>query len=122
QFVTALSTIDAGVALREKLLNYQRQFFQDAFNEAQNGAIVFGNEKDAATAYHLAEILQKHKIKVYTIKNDFTLDEKTYKKDFSYIIPKKQRQSRLINAIFEKRTKFKDSLFYDVSAWTFPLA
>lgn len=122
QFVTALSTIDAGVALREKLLNYQRQFFQDAFNEAQNGAIVFGNEKDAATAYHLAEILQLHKIKVYTIKNDFTLDGKTYKKDFSYIIPKKQRQSRLINAIFEKRTKFKDSLFYDVSAWTFPLA
>ena len=24
--------------------------------------------------------------------------------------------------MFEKRTKFQDSLFYDISAWTFPLA
>jgi len=122
QFVTALSTIDAGVALREKLLNYLRQFYQDAAREARNGAIVFGDEKDAATAYHLAEILQQHKIKVHEIKNDFSLDGKNYKKGYSYIIPKNQRQSRLINAIFEKRTTFEDSLFYDVSAWTFPLA
>ncbi len=122
QFVTALSTIDAGVALREKLLNYQRQFYQDAAGEAKSGAIVFGDEKDAAKAYHLAEILQQHKIKVHKIKNDFSLNGKNYKKGYSYIIPKNQRQTRLINAIFEKRTSFKDSLFYDVSAWTFPLA
>jgi hypothetical protein len=37
-------------------------------------------------------------------------------------VPRDQRQHRLINAIFEKRTQFQDSLFYDVSAWTFPLA
>jgi hypothetical protein len=122
QFVTALSTIDAGVALREKLHNYQRQFYQDAAREAKSGAIVFGDEKDAAKAYHLAEILQQHKIKVHEIKNDFTINGKNYKKGYSYIIPKNQRQSRLINAIFEKRTSFEDSLFYDVSAWTFPLA
>lgn len=122
QFVTALSTIDAGIALRETLLNYQRQFYQDAAKEAQSGAIVFGDEKDAAKAYHLAEILQQHKIKIHEIKNDFSLNGKNYKKGYSYIIPKNQRQSRLINAIFEKRTTFEDSLFYDVSAWTFPLA
>jgi len=122
QFVTSLSTIDAGVALRENLLNYQRQFYQDAQKEVSAGAIVFGDEKDAAKAYHLAEILQQHKIKVHQIKNDFSLNGKNYKKGHSYIIPKKQRQARLINAIFEKRTRFEDSLFYDVSAWTYPLA
>lgn len=122
QFVTALSTIDAGVALRTKLLNYQRQFYQDAAKEAKSGAIVFGDEKDAAKAYHLAEILQQHNVKVHEIKNDFNHNQKKYKKGYSYIIPKNQRQSRLINAIFEKRTSFTDSLFYDVSAWTFPLS
>lgn len=122
QFITALSTIDAGIALREKLLDYQRQFYINAAKEAQRGAIVFGNEKDAATAFHLVEILQKHQIKVHQIKSDFSLNGKNYKKGYSYIIPKNQRQSRLINAIFETRTTFEDSLFYDVSAWTFPLA
>tara|TARA_R110000850_G_scaffold218852_3_gene344489 strand:+ start:89512 stop:92025 length:2514 start_codon:yes stop_codon:yes gene_type:complete len=122
QFVTALSTIDAGVALRENILNYQRDFFNKARSEAKSGAIVFGDEKDAAKAFHLAEILQQHKIKVHEIKNDFALNGKNYKKGYSYIVPKNQKQSRLINAIFEKRTTFEDSLFYDVSAWTFPLA
>lgn len=122
QFVTALSTIDAGVALRENLLNYQRQFFQDARNESKTGALVFGDEKDAAKAFHLAEILKQHQIKVHEIKNDFTLNGKNYKKGYSYIVPKNQKHARLINAMFETRTSFKDSLFYDVSAWTFPLA
>ncbi|MBE0422653.1 MAG: zinc carboxypeptidase [Lutibacter sp.] len=122
QFVTALSTLEAGVKLRVKLLNYQREFFQDARKEAKATAIVFGDEKDAAKAYHLAEILQQHQVKIHEIKNDFTQNGKNYKKGYSYILPKNQKQSRLIEAIFEKRTTFQDSLFYDISAWSFPLA
>ncbi|MDO9036947.1 MAG: M14 family zinc carboxypeptidase, partial [Lutibacter sp.] len=122
QFVTALSTLEAGVKLREKLLNFQREFFQDARKEAKATAIVFGDEKDAAKAYHLAEILQQHQIKIHEIKNDFTQNGRNYKKGYSYILPKNQKQSRLIEAIFEKRTSFQDSLFYDISAWSFPLA
>jgi hypothetical protein len=122
QFVTALSTLEAGVELREKLLNFQREFFQDARKEAKATAIVFGDEKDAAKAYHLAEILQQHQIKIHEIKNDFTQNGRNYKKGYSYILPKNQKQSRLIEAIFEKRTSFQDSLFYDISAWSFPLA
>jgi hypothetical protein len=45
-----------------------------------------------------------------------------YKKKSSFIIPLEQKQNRLIKAMFEKRTSFKDSLFYDISAWTFPMA
>ena len=33
-----------------------------------------------------------------------------------------QPKRTLINAMFYTQTKFQDSLFYDVSAWTFPLA
>ena len=33
-----------------------------------------------------------------------------------------QPKRTLINAMFYTQTEFKDSLFYDVSAWTFPLA
>ena len=123
QFTAALSTLEAAVGMRKTLLDYQRQFYNDARSEASgNGAIVFGDEKDAAKAYHLAEILNRHKIKVHEVTNDFSKNGKNYKKGYSYVIPKNQRQHRLIKAMFDKSTTFQDSLFYDISAWTLPLA
>ncbi len=123
QFTAALSTLDAAVGMRTKILKYQQQFYKDAFSQAsKGGAIVFGDEKDPSKAFELAQILQRHGIKFHEIKDDFSSNGKNYKKGASYIIPKNQRQHRLINAMFEKRTTFQDSLFYDISAWTFPLA
>ncbi len=125
QLTAALSTLEAAKNMRVEILEYQHDFFKNARSEgAQEGnkAIVFGNHKDAARTYHLAEILNRHKIKFHEVKQDFTANGKTFKKGYSYIVPKNQKNTRLINAMFEKRTSFQDSLFYDVSAWTFPLA
>lgn len=125
QFTAALSTLEAAKNMRTTILRYQRQFYENARKEAARTnakAYVFGDEKDAAKAYHLAEILKRHQIKVHEVQRDFSANDTKYKKGASYIIPKNQRQHRLINAIFEKRTTFQDSLFYDISAWTFPLA
>lgn len=125
QFTAALSTLAAANGMREEILEYQHSFFKNARNEAKkegDKAIVFGDEKDAAKTYHLAEILKRHQIKFYNVKSDFSENGKKYKKDYSFIVPKNQKNTRLINAMFEKRTSFQDSLFYDISAWTFPLA
>jgi hypothetical protein len=125
QFTAALSTLEAANDMRKELLDYQYNFYKNARNEAAkegNKAIVFGDEKDAAKTYHLAEILKRHRIKFHDVKSDFTENGKNYKKGYSYIVPKNQKNTRLINAMFEKRTTFQDSLFYDISAWTFPLA
>ena len=54
QFVTALSTLKAASGLRTELLNFQRDFFNTAIAEGEKNrdkALVFGNEKDVATAY-----------------------------------------------------------------------
>ncbi len=123
QFTAVLSTLDAAISMRKELLNYQKTFYNDARNEAsKGGTIVFGDEKDATKAYHLAEILQRHKIEFHELKSDFSKNGKNYKKGYSYVIPMNQKQHRLIKAMFQRRTTFQDSLFYDVSAWTFPLA
>lgn len=123
QFTAALSTLEAASSMRQELLDYQKDFFNNAKKEATNGgAIVFGDEKDANKVAYLAEILNRHKIKFHELKEDYTSNGKTYKKGYSYVIPKNQKQHRLINAMFEKRTSFQDSLFYDISAWTFPMA
>jgi hypothetical protein len=125
QFTAALSTLEAANGMRKEILEYQHNFFKNARKEASEEgtkAIVFGDEKDAAKTYHLAEILKRHKITFHAIKSDFSEDGKNYKKGYSYIVPRNQKNTRLINAMFEKRTSFQDSLFYDISAWTFPLA
>ncbi|MGS2727079.1 M14 family metallopeptidase [Psychroserpens sp. BH13MA-6] len=125
QLTAALSTLEAANSMRKDILQYQHDFYKNARDEAnkeQNKAIIFGDEKDAAKTFHLAEILERHQIEFFNLKKDVKLNNKRYKKGHAFVVPKNQKNSRLLNAMFETRTTFKDSLFYDVSAWTFPLA
>ena len=119
QFTAALSTLEAAKKMRTKILKYQQDFYKESRNTGSNKAIVFGDEKDAAKTYHLAEVLKRHKIKIHNIKSDFTQNGKKFKKGYSYVVPMNQKNQRLVKAMFDVRKTFKDSLFYDVSAWTF---
>jgi hypothetical protein len=125
QFNAALSSWQATLEMREELLNYQRDFYKDVLKEADNDdvkAYIFKAEKDPARAYHLADILQKQEIDFYKPSRRVKADEEEYLPENSYIIPLKQRNYKIIKAMFEKRTEFEDSLFYDISGWTYPLA
>jgi hypothetical protein len=119
QFTAALSTLEAARKMRSKILQYQQDFYKEARNTGSNKAIVFGDEKDGAKSFHLAEVMKKQHITIHGIKADFTENGKTFKKGYSYMIPMNQKNQRLVKAMFDVRKTFKDSLFYDVSAWTF---
>ena len=119
QVTAAFSTLEAAKSMREKLLKYQQDFYEESRNSGINKAIVFGDEKDAAKTYHLAEVLKRHQVKIHDLKSDFTQNGKNFKKGYSYVVPMNQKNQRLVKAMFDVRTTFKDSLFYDVSAWTF---
>ena len=115
QLTTTLSTLKAASSLREELLAYMNNFYFNSLNQnnkSKFNGIGFGNEHDKTSSYQLAKILKTHKIDVF----------ETKQKKFKYYVPLKQKKSRLIKAIFDTNTKFEDSLFYDVSAWTFPHA
>lgn len=124
QLTAAFSTLEAAKNMRVKLLNYMKDFYDDQIelNPKSSDNIVFGKLKDESTVYHLADLLNSHKIKFNKITEDVVLNGKKYTKDNSFIIPMNQPKRTLINAMFYTQTEFKDSLFYDVSAWTFPLA
>jgi hypothetical protein len=125
QFTAGLSTLQAVNALREDLLNHQRQFFKDAVAEAAKDpvkAIIFGSSKDKARAFHLAEIVARQKVEIYKPSGTQTINGKTFEPESSYIIPMNQAQYKLIKGMFERRTSFTDSLFYDISSWTLSLA
>ena len=115
QLTTTLSTLKAASSLKNELLAYMNAFYVNNFNESAKSkymGIGFGNNQDKTSSYQLAKILKAHKIDVFE-----TNDQK-----FKYYVPIKQKKSKLIKAMFDTQTKFEDSLFYDVSAWTFPLA
>jgi hypothetical protein len=125
QFTTALSSMEAVNTLREDLLNYQRQFFKDAAADALKDpikSIIFGSSKDKARTNLLAEIVTRHNVSVYRPSTSQTINGKVFDKESSYIIPLHQPQYRLIKAMVEKRTQFKDSIFYDISSWTLTAA
>ena len=124
QLTAAFSTLEAAKNMRVKLLNYMKDFYDDQIdlNPKSSDNIVFGKLKDESTVYHLADLLNSHKIKFNKISEDVVLNGKKFTKDNSFIIPMNQPKRTLINAMFYTQTEFKDSLFYDVSAWTFPLA
>ncbi|OAD45935.1 M14 family zinc carboxypeptidase [Polaribacter atrinae] len=119
QFTAALSTLEAAKNMRVKILQYQQDFYKESRNTGFKKAIVFGDEKDGAKSYQLAEVLKRHQIKIHEVKDDFTQNGKNFKKGYSYVVPMNQKNQRLVKAMFDIRTTFKDSLFYDVSAWTF---
>lgn len=125
QFVTALSTIAAGVSMRKDLLQYQRDFFRDVEKEAAqyaSKAFVFSEPKDKSRTQIFIDMLLRHQIQVFQVKQNLQADGKTFAAGESYLVPTQQPQFKLIKTIFEKTFDYKDSLFYDVTAWTVPLA
>ena len=125
QFTTAMSTLLASFEMRTKLLRYQSDFFKNMRIEGsigRNRAYIFGDSNDAARTHHMAEILWRHKIRFHELSSDINLGNKLYRKGNAFVVPMNQKNHRLLKAMFERRTTFTDSLFYDISAWTFPLA
>ena len=124
QLTTSISTIKAALDLKDEIIKYQNNFY-DASQKKNNHNdeyLIFGNEKDKYRTKKLAEILLRHQIDIYESEEDILDKDNIYKSGYSYLVPKNQRQINLINAMFESRTKFNDSIFYDVSAWTLPHA
>ena len=123
QLTAAFSTLKAAKNMRVKLLDYMKDFYDKQIDSASKyESIIFGKEKDKSTVYHLAEVLNSHKIKFNTLSQDVEVNGTKYSKDNSFIVPLNQPKRTLIRAMFDTQTTFSDSLFYDVSAWTFPLA
>ena len=125
QVKTSLSTFLAAKEMRRDLLAYQRDFYRNARKEAAGAsakAYVVSAGKDQARLFRFAEILDLHQIEFYHPQSDITSGGQKFAKDQSLLIPLEQTQNRLIRAAFETSTSFRDSLFYDVSAWTLPLA
>ena len=124
QFVASLASFKAGHEMRQSLLEYQKEFYDNKLRDGNASPIkayVFGDNMDAGRTNHMAEMFTYHDIRMYKLASDIRSGGKEFKAGSAYIIPANQPQFNLITAMFERRTSFEDSLFYDISAWTIPL-
>ncbi len=124
QFVTALSSLNGALDMRADFLEYRRQFFDQAEQQASRGArgYLVDFNGDWRKARKLVDFLHNHRITVGLLNQDKKAGGHNYRKGAALYIPLRQRQSTLIRALFDVTTEFKDNTFYDVSAWQLPMA
>lgn len=125
QFTTTLSTLAAARGLRVDLLKYQREFYQQMAKDAAAAPVkawVFGNESDESRTGIFIEMLRRHQIVVEQLQQDLNLGKQSFKKGSSYLVRTQQPQYKLIQTFFERIPEYKDSLFYDITAWTMTMA
>jgi len=125
QFTTSLSSLRGLAEMRTDFLGYQRDFYasaDDFADEAAVNAYVVGMEGQRTRAQAMAKVLQRHDVKIHRLAEPVEQDGKTFQAGRAYVVPTDQTQGRLVNAFMERTTTFPDSLFYDVSTWTLPLA
>ena len=130
QFTTTLSTLEGAKVLRKEFLEWQRDFYKNSMVDAAADpvkAYVFGDKNDKAKTFHFIEMLKRHQIDVYSLNAALKIDgtpagSVSFEKGTAYAVPVNQPQYKVIKTIFDRTLNYKDSLFYDITSWTIPLA
>jgi hypothetical protein len=123
--LTSFSTLRAAHDLRRDLLAYQADFARRAAADAAGAdaaAWLVADGGDPVRAWHLLDLLAAHGVEVRELTAEVELAGTTFRPGRAWAVPLGQRQYRLVEALFERRLEFADETFYDVSAWTLPLA
>ncbi|MGB3542196.1 M14 family zinc carboxypeptidase, partial [Rubrivirga sp.] len=119
QLATSISTLRAAVALRQRLLTHARDFY--AQRPSSNAYLIDLSER-RTRGQALAQALRRSRVEIYDLEDEVTVGDRRFRPGSAYAVPLDQPQGRLVKAAMERTLEYTDSLFYDVSAWTFPLA
>jgi len=125
QIATSLSSLEAAVKMRVKLLDNQRTFYLESESLAEQNpvkAYLIRRQGNGDRDLELVDVLLRHRIRVFRLARDTKLGEIRFQGGTDFIIPTRQPQTRLLKTIMEKVDRFEDTVFYDISSWTFPLA
>ncbi len=125
QFTVSLSTIEAGINMRVRLLDMQREFYLSALREAAAAPVkgyLFNAGTDRSACAHFIENLLRHRIEVYRCSRQITKGGVTYSPGDSYFVPARQKEYRFVRTLFETVKTFSDTVFYDISTWVMPMA
>ncbi|RLD84888.1 MAG: zinc carboxypeptidase [Bacteroidetes bacterium] len=121
QYISSFATIKATIKNKDILYNYQNKFFKKAIDKSTKSKVkgyVFGDNHDKNRVKAFLDVLLKHEIKVYSLDQNYNINNKDFKKGSSYIVPTNQKQYYMVQTLFETYEKYRDSVYYDASAWS----
>lgn len=135
-FTAALATVDTSLAQRRALLERFEQFHTRAMWEGENGPVkefILVPDADPRRADELVGLLLRQGIEVHRAEEPFEVDrchafmgsalaERRRFPDGVYVISLAQPRKHLAKTLLEPHASVKDDRFYDLSAWSLPLA
>ena len=129
-YTTSMATLFKAVERREALLRYSWEAWSPTRSKSPVKAYVFPSAQGGYLSDVLG-ILLRHGIRVGKAKGDFSLDVRdfrtgqTTRKSFSkgdYVLLGEQPHHLLLHSVLERNMEFRDSVQYDISAWSAALA
>jgi hypothetical protein len=130
-YTTSIATIRKSVERKKELLTYMTYAMNPSNSKTKTTAYVLQDETDGFL-HDVLTIFKRQGIKYYKATQDFSLrsayNYRSGKKEEvavtkgAYIIPTKQPRHLLINSIMTPTLEIEDSVMYDMSTWSVPLA
>ncbi|MEK6754744.1 MAG: M14 family zinc carboxypeptidase [Bacteroidota bacterium] len=131
-FVTSIATLETSVKNRQERLEDFYKFWEGAMTQADRakGYLIL-QANDPSRAAQLAATLLRQGIEVFQLQEPIQFQAQRFfssrvtKETFpkgTYFVSLQQPEGRLIKAILEPTAVAKDTFFYDVSAWSLPVA
>jgi hypothetical protein len=108
QYTSSITTVKTAVANKAYMRKYQQDFFKSALTRSGKSKVkgyTFGDVYDQNRTKAFIDKLLVHEIDVYKSGN-------------KYVVPTKQAQYRMVQTMFETYSKYRDSVYYDASAWS----
>ncbi len=129
-YTTSIATIKASAKNRGDLLKYSYDAWLPSKSKSSTKAYFF-SDKDMYSN-EVVNVLKRNGVKVYQSNSSFQVaSAKNYRTGLSskktlpkgtFIIPTNQSRALFINSIMERNMAIEDSVMYDMSTWSAPIA
>lgn len=120
QVATGLSTVRGAVAEHDGLFKLQKEFYRSALVQGRGYPVksfVFGDVADQSMTRRLLDLLLRHRIRVYELASEVTIDGKRFQPGKAFVVPSAQPQFRLLHSIFEETPAIKGDVFYGSTSY-----
>ncbi|HTY38644.1 MAG TPA: M14 family metallopeptidase [Bacteroidota bacterium] len=131
-FVTSIATLETAVKNRkERIDDFYRYWVTAPESAGPVKGYILSNAEDPGRSAEVAAILLRQGIEVHQLLEPAILETQPYyskkwtREKFeagTFFIPTNQPQARLARALLEPVTAARDTFFYDISAWSLPVA
>lgn len=129
-YLTSFATIRTSVERRRELLQYYRDFFVP--DEGSNSVYIYPDDNGNGHLYRMLGILDSHGVQIFrTVESANANNVRSYRDGRSlrrdvpagaFVIPADQPRSVFVNTVLKQDLALEDSVTYDMTSWSMPLA